>query len=143
MDKLVVTKATRKDAHLLKKLEFDCFGKSEENFEFVLANENYLYLIARLNNVEIGYIGVSISFEQSDLLYICIKKDFRGKGCATVLFNSMLTLLKEKGVRTILLEVNEHNMPAINLYNKLGFEQINIRKNYYGDKSAIIMQKTL
>ena len=35
----------------------------------------------------------------------------------------------------------EENYPAIHLYKNFGFEQVAVRKNYYQDKSAIIMQK--
>ncbi len=42
-----------------------------------------------------------------------------------------------------MLEVNEKNTPAILLYKKYGFEQISVRKNYYNDDDAIIMNKIL
>ena len=41
----------------------------------------------------------------------------------------------------ILLEVNEKNDSAINLYKKIGFYLINIRKKYYGNEDALIMRK--
>ena len=41
-----------------------------------------------------------------------------------------------------LLEVNEKNKEALKLYKKIGFEEISIRKNYYGkDENAVIMIK--
>jgi len=41
-----------------------------------------------------------------------------------------------------LLEVNEKNKKALKLYKKIGFEEISIRKNYYGkDENAVIMIK--
>ena len=41
-----------------------------------------------------------------------------------------------------LLEVNEKNVKALKLYKKIEFEEISIRKNYYGkDENAVIMIK--
>ena len=43
-----------------------------------------------------------------------------------------------------LLEVNENNIKALKLYKKIGFEQISVRKNYYGNnEDAIIMMKII
>ena len=41
----------------------------------------------------------------------------------------------------IMLEVNENNIQAIKLYNKLGFKEISLRDRYYGEDTAIIMEK--
>lgn len=143
MEKLNITKATDKDIDTLKAIELECFGSPEENFKFVLNNDNYLYLIAWLNDKAVGYIGVSISFEESDLLYICISKEYRNKGYAILLYNKMVDILKQKGVNTILLEVNQNNTSAINLYKKLGFNELTLRQNYYGQDAAIIMTKNI
>ena len=42
-----------------------------------------------------------------------------------------------------MLEVKEDNLKAISLYKKHGFKVIHIRKNYYKDKDALIMEKIL
>ena len=51
--------------------------------------------------------------------------------------------LKEKGIQTLWLEVRESN-PARFLYEKLGFNEVDIRKNYYpkpegGRENAVVM----
>ncbi|MES2801075.1 MAG: GNAT family N-acetyltransferase [Bdellovibrionota bacterium] len=40
-----------------------------------------------------------------------------------------------KASKPIVLEVHSHNLKAINLYQKLGFKQIGVRKAYYMDRS--------
>ena len=42
--------------------------------------------------------------------------------------------------KSILLEVSSKNRNAYNLYSKLGFKIINIRKNYYADSDAYVMK---
>ena len=49
-------------------------------------------------------------------------------------------MLKEKYSR-IMLEVNENNNEAIRLYSRLGFTEISLRERYYGEDTAIIMEK--
>ena len=41
----------------------------------------------------------------------------------------------------IILEVASNNEPAINLYKKCGFKIINIRKKYYKNIDALVMEK--
>ena len=45
------------------------------------------------------------------------------------------------GKCSIYLEVNKNNIEALNMYAKLNFEKVSIRKSYYNDGSdAINMQ---
>ena len=59
-------------------------------------------------------------------------------GIATTLMNKMID---EEEYSRIMLEVNEDNNPAIRLYNKLGFKEISLRERYYGEDTALIMEK--
>ena len=43
----------------------------------------------------------------------------------------------------MMLEVRESNISAIKLYEKVGFEEINRRKKYYGNEDAIIMERII
>jgi len=143
MDKFL-RKATINDIAKMRSLENECFfGSIKENFEFVLTNDNYLYLVCENNNSIVAYAGASISYEQGDILSVCVKKDYRNKGYALSLLNCLIKEVKDRGVKSLFLEVEEDNLPAISLYKKIGFAQINIRKNYYGTKSAIIMLKEI
>ena len=67
-----------------------------------------------------------------------VNEEERKKGIGTALMNEMIE--KEKYNR-IMLEVNENNNEAIRLYTKLGFKEISMRDRYYGEDSAIIMEK--
>ena len=54
----------------------------------------------------------------------------------------MLSEVIEKNKnRSITLEVNSTNVPALELYNKLGFEKVAIRKGYYNGVDAYLMRK--
>ena len=137
--------AEKKDIEQLKKLEQLCFDETiRENFEYVLSHDAYLYMLVRNNLGDIvAYAGISISYEQGDVLSVCVDKEYRGQGLAKGLLKGLFEKAKEKGVEVLFLEVEEENLPAISLYKKLGFSQISKRENYYGNKTAIIMNKNL
>ena len=144
MENLNIRKATIEDIVELKKLEAKCFDERiRENFSFVLENKNYLYLVAFFNKNIVAYAGASISYEQGELLSICVDSSYRKQGLATKILKDLFFILKDIGVLKIFLEVNKNNTPALNLYKKIGFEFLSERKNYYGKDSAIVMVKKL
>ena len=55
--------------------------------------------------------------------------------------NALVAGFDEEEYSRIMLEVNENNNPAIRLYNKLGFKEISLRERYYGEDTALIMEK--
>lgn len=71
---------------------------------------------------------------------IVVKKNKRNLGIGSQLLEEILQLAQKLNVKTITLEVNEKNEPAIKLYQKYGFEKIGLRKKYYNNQDdAIIM----
>ncbi len=90
------------------------------------------------NDMVIGYLEIRLVDEVIDIMNLFVNEDNRNQGIATKLMNEMFE--KEKYNR-IMLEVNENNNIALKLYNKLGFKEISIRNRYYGDDTAIIMEK--
>ncbi|MFN2272283.1 MAG: GNAT family N-acetyltransferase [Anaerolineae bacterium] len=49
--------------------------------------------------------------------------DFRGRGCATAATSAVVTELLSRGMRDIVLNVNQKNETAIRIYERLGFER--------------------
>ena len=95
----------------------------------------------------LGYIVFYGTIESTDIFEVAIKKEYQGRGFGKkLLIESMKDLIEDKKNIEIknkfLLEVNEKNKKALKLYKKIGFEEISIRKNYYGkDENAVIMIK--
>ena len=142
--KITHRKATLDDIKILNDIQDKYFDHTaRENFDFLLKNENYLVIVTTIDNKIIAYACFSISYEQSDLLSICVEKQYRRQNIAQNLLEVCFDYLNMLEVKEILLEVNENNIAAQKLYLKLAFEQIHIRKNYYGDQTAVIMRKTL
>lgn len=120
--------------------EFDNFW----NYDILkseLESENSKYIVAKYNNEIVGFAGVKVVMEQADIMNIVTKKNYRNNGIGKLLLKSLLDICKKLNVTSIMLEVNEENLPAIHLYKNFGFKTLSIRNNYYGNNSAIIMQK--
>ena len=97
---------------------------------------NKTYVIEE-NNVVIGFIHIQDLFDEIDVIDVVIGEHHRNKGYATKLFEYILDIYNKK----FILEVNENNNKALNLYNKLGFKEINRRKGYYSGIDAIVMER--
>lgn len=81
----------------------------------------------------IGYAGLSTipgSFT-SDIQTIAVSTEQQGKGLGRRLMESLISRAKAQGSEQVLLEVRVDNQTAISLYEKLGFERIDVRKRYY------------
>ena len=71
---------------------------------------------------------------------IVTKKNKRNLGIGTLLLQELINISTQKKLKSITLEVNEKNIPAIKLYEKFNFEKVGIRKKYYNNTdSAILM----
>ena len=48
------------------------------------------------------------------------------------------------GVRSVFLEVDEHNAPACRLYRRAGFREVGRRQGYYhGGAAALVLRRDL
>ena len=86
----------------------------------------------------LGYLEIRLVDGVIDIMNLFVNEEDRKKGIATALMNKMI---EEEDYSRIMLEVNENNNEAIRLYSKLGFKEISLRERYYGENTAIIMEK--
>ena len=93
------------------------------------------------NNKLIGFIHINKLYENMDIINIVVDSDYRQKGIGTKLIDYVLGLYDD--LENVLLEVNDKNNAAINLYKKSGFEVINVREKYYGEDDALIMKRVI
>lgn len=117
--------------------------KNESYFLEILNNDLYdVYCLSEEKTSEIsGYAVFYDTSDSIDLFEIAVLKEKQGKGYGDTLLSYTANMFCRSG-RKILLEVNENNEKAIKLYKKNGFEEISVRKNYYGNnQNAVIMMK--
>ena len=105
--------------------------------------ERYLNLKLIENNQIIGFAICQTVLDEATLFNIAILPNYQGCGFGKLLLGELIFQLKERGVQTLWLEVRESN-PARFLYEKVGFNEVDIRKNYYpkpsgGRENAVVM----
>lgn len=141
LNQIIIEKATNVDEVL--DIENNCFEEkwSKETLLNEISLPNKHYLIAKYNNEIVGYIGVEECYDELSLLKVGVKENFRNYGVGTKLLSYTIDLQKQKGLKKYFLEVNVNNIIAKNLYKKLGFKQVSIRKNYYknGDDCLVML----
>lgn len=93
----------------------------------------------------IGFAGLSTSIDTADVVNIGVLPEYRRQGIGEQLFQKLEEIAILSKCNTIMLEVRESNTAAIHLYQKFGFQEIAVRKNYYSNpiEHGIVMQKQL
>ena len=119
--------------------EFDEFWNIN-NLKNDFQNPNSTYFVAKLDNEIVGFAGFLNICDEANIMNIVTKINKRHLGIGSKLLSQLIASAHEQNCKSITLEVNEHNAPAIHLYEKFNFKRIGLRKKYYNNKdNAIIM----
>ena len=142
---MIITKMT--DAHVaqIAELEKLCFSDpwSEKSVASELNNPLAFWLVAEDNGRVAGYIGSQTVLDETDMMNVAVHPDYRKQGIATALIVGLVEELRKMGSHSLTLEVRASNENAIRVYQKLDFQQVGCRKNYYRNprEDALILRK--
>jgi [ribosomal protein S18]-alanine N-acetyltransferase len=100
------------------------------------------YLVARDGPV-LGYAGLAIGPDSADVMTLAVVPASRRRGLASRLLEAMLGEAVRRRVTEVLLEVRADNDPALELYRRLGFEQVARRRGYYRDADGLVLRVRL
>ena len=100
------------------------------------------------NGMEIIAYGVmSVAAGECHLLNLCVKPDLQNHGYGALMLDYLLELARKHNADTAFLEVRPSNEFAIKLYQRAGFDEVGIRRDYYpaefGRENAIILARSL
>jgi ribosomal-protein-alanine N-acetyltransferase len=89
----------------------------------------------------VGYIIFWHIREDVQVNNIAVHPEFRGKGIGEAMMHHVIDKVQKNGATFMTLEVRPSNAAAVTLYEKLGFEILGTRKNYYTnpDEDAYLM----
>ena len=91
-------------------------------------------LIAKVNGHPAGFVMSRIAADEEEVMMIAVMPEFQGRAIGQQLIEQTIATAKSENCYAIFLEVRDGN-GARQLYDKMGFEQIGVRKNYYTGKS--------
>lgn len=124
-------------------------GMFKDTLNAGAGNEGF---VIKKDNLICAYLLIQMIVDECHILTIGVKKEYQHQGLATKLLTYLeSTYLSSKPTTShrLLLEVRESNKPAIKLYQKLNFQLLSFRKDYYkvfsnqsGDnENALIYEK--
>jgi len=90
-----------------------------------------------------GYAVMSVNIGESHILNLCIDPECHGMGMGGMLLRFVLNVAQKHKAETAFLEVRLSNEIAKQLYQRFGFVEVGMRRNYYparfGREDAVVM----
>ena len=106
---------------------------SVEQLEAELWKDNGVILVAEgEDGLVLGYAGLQVVLDEGYINNVAVAPAYRRQGVAGQLLSAFLRFGRAK-LAFLTLEVRSSNSSAISLYEKLGFRQAGLRRNYYDD----------
>lgn len=131
----------------LIRIEESCFTDpwTMEMLESYLKKENVRFFAAVENGELAGYIGSQLILDELEIFNVAVDESCRRRGLGEKLAQRLIEEARTLAAERITLEVRAGNAPAIALYEKLGFEEVGRRKNYYRSprEDAVLMDLVL
>ncbi len=127
-------------------IEKSCFSLpwSKDAFYGELDNSLATYVIAVEGKTVLGFAGVHIIAGEGYITNIAVIESARRRGTGKAMLERIIDICREKKCAFLTLEVRVSNTAARSLYEKLGFETLGIRKDFYEKptEDAVIMTLT-
>lgn len=89
-----------------------------------------------------GFNIVQYAADEAEILSIAVASRHRRAGVGDALMRAAIRQLQADRIESLVLEVDGTNVPAVHLYDKLGFEAVGSRPGYYRSQSADGQQET-
>ena len=146
----VLSQAQVGDAAAIASLHAASFrrGWSEQEVETLLLDRHVIAHRAATGKTLTAFIMSRQVEDEAEIFSVAVTARRRGRGLGRDLLTLHLRRLAGLGARTVFLEVDENNAPAIRLYERAGFREISRRPNYYtapGAKpaAALVLRRDL
>ncbi|MFW9830874.1 MAG: ribosomal protein S18-alanine N-acetyltransferase [Candidatus Thorarchaeota archaeon] len=138
------------DFNQITQIEFEAFidPYSKEIFQHLATTAPDLFLVAvkaqKDHDVVYGYAAAEIDeylqYRVGHILSIAVSIPYRNKGLGHQLLSELISVLRVKKCKGVVLEVRVSNYSAKVLYEKLGFFEVKRIRKYYGNgEDAIVM----
>ena len=144
MADVIIRQAQPEDAGDIYEIEQICFPDpwSLDSISYELEESpRAFYVVAQHSGKVVGYAGLWWVLDEGHITNVAVRPGYRNRKIAEGILSVLLEHTIEQGILHHTLEVRRSNEPAINLYEKFGFETCGVRKGYYrfGGEDALIM----
>ncbi|MDO4632788.1 MAG: ribosomal protein S18-alanine N-acetyltransferase [Eubacteriales bacterium] len=140
---ILIREMTEEDLDTVCEIEKEIFSQpwSRQGFLDALHSEYTRYLCAVKDEELIGYCGYLRSFEEADITNVAVKESARRQNAGKKMLTELIHRGEQDGIEAFTLEVRKSNIPALRLYETLGFASCGVRKNFYDlpKEDAVIM----
>jgi len=128
--------AVLQDAPALHRFEVENFQEpwSVKNFQDCIASpQGRVVLLEDADANILGCVVFYYAADEGEIDSVVVRKDCRKCGIGGKLLHFLHSQVENYGVSRIFLEVRCSNLPAQKLYEKMGYEQVGKRPNFYHD----------
>lgn len=152
----IIREAIRTDISEVMNINRICLPENYPPYFFIQLQSNYskAFLVAEKEGKIVGYIMCRVEYGRTSFGFRLIKKghvvsiavlpEHRRQGIGTNLLLNAENALKDYGAKEVILEVRVSNIPAIKMYEKIGYKKVKVLKSYYSDgEDAYLMAKKL
>ena len=118
---------------------------SEHTYAAILAcnDPSRIALVAEAENQVAGFLLARVAADECELEDIVVDREKRRRGIGRKLMRALISAVRRRQVRRILLEVRDSNAPARRFYEDCGFAAMGSRVAYYRDPQENAVVYTL
>ena len=110
-------------------------------------NVGYCCWIGEKAGQILAYGICSVGAGESHILNLCVAPHTQGQGYGGALLAKLMDVARQHRAESMFLEVRPSNHSAIKLYQRMGFNEIGTRRDYYparkGREDALVMARIL
>jgi [ribosomal protein S18]-alanine N-acetyltransferase len=101
------------------------------------------FFVAMRGNKVVGYAGFWFVTDEAHIVNLAVHPGLRKQGIGRLLLDHIEKKMKLQNLKKALLEVRVGNTAARKLYELRGYKANGLRKDYYVDEDAVLMEKGL
>lgn len=139
-----IIKAAQENTADIFLIEQACFSTpwTEQSIIDSIGSDSNYFNVAYADGKPAGYMSMMLAAGEGDIMRVAVLPEYRRLGIGRALLEECFS---SNNPDVVFLDVRENNIPAIGLYESLGFKSVGLRKNYYTNptENAVIMTYNL